>query len=137
MRKHWNIWLLTLLLLIVSQAARTQTGGGMPQTNGGVPQYSFRSTSAYYQNGNQNAFSQSYSVPMAAQSITPSSIATGTSGPRRGGSGSGWGPGYDPSNPGMPIGDVPWWLMVVLALVVIIKRTFRSTLKKTKNIGET
>ncbi|MBO4689465.1 MAG: hypothetical protein J5621_01180 [Paludibacteraceae bacterium] len=129
MRKHWNIWLLTLLLLTVSQVAKTQT-------NGGVPQYSFRSTSAYYQNGNQNAFSQSYSVPIAAQSITPSSIATQTTPPiRRGGSGGGgWGPGYDPANPGMPIGDVPWWLMVVLALVVVIRKA--KQYKKNRQIVE-
>ena len=136
MKLHLLIGILVMLLWL-PQSVLSQVSGNVP------PQYNFRSTSAYRPNENAaqqqanmrvqgNAFYKTYTVPMAAQEI---SMPTGEhlSPIRRGGSGGGG--GFGPDNPvdpfAPPVGDVPWWLMVVLAgAVIIIKKS--KTRKKDK-----
>ena len=136
MKLHLLIGIIVILMWL-PQSVLSQVSGNVP------PQYNFRSTSVYRPNDQMNqqqvnaivpgnAFCKTYTVPMAAQEI---SMPTGEhlSPIRRGGSGGGGGFGPDdPVDPfAPPVGDVPWWLMVVLAgTVIIIKKS--KTRKKDK-----
>lgn len=123
--KLTHIAILLLLPLSVSSGFRTDPFAGVgaqPNAND-VQAIAFKSVSSHNLNQRADAGmrTSSYSIPFAANGLSGGMTtydvdyeSESTSSMRRV-RGSGYNPGYDEEEPGTPIGDIPWIMMLLLA----------------------